>query len=142
MYSQEEIFDILNAIPSVVAASQHEIESVEQALGVEFPPPYRQLMQIAGRNLPSGSCLFPLRTLVQQRVENLAEAEADGISIPDSDKSIFFDEVDCYECYFFVADGCDDPMVHSYNFNYCCVEPKSMKLSEFLAFRLAKALGI
>ena len=141
--SKEDIFAILESLPSIRGASSDDIRRVELELGVTFPVPYRRYLVAAGEIGPARSELFELGRLSEKRKEWLASAEEDGVLIPQRDNAIFFDETDMFSSYFFIADGSDDPTVFAYNYYNGDETPDAQtRLSDFLALRLKDSLGI
>ena len=141
--SKEDVFAILESLPSVRGSTPDDIAQVERQLGVVFPEPYRRFLGAAGDIVPAGSEMFPLRSLPKQRKEWLSSIDEDDIPIPNRDLVVFFDHTDMFEAYFFAADGSADPTVFAYNYYNGDDTPlRQAKLSDFLALRLRDALGI
>ncbi len=141
--SKEDIFAILEALPSVRGSTPDDILLIERKLGVAFPAPYRRFLEAAGDVVPAGSEMFPLSSLPEQRVEWLSSADEDNFPIPNRDLVVFFDHADMFEAYFFTADGTVDPTVFAYNYYDGDDTPiRQAKLSDFLALSLLNALGI
>ena len=141
--SKEDVFAILESLPSVRGSVPEDIARIEHQLGVTFPEPYRRFLDAAGDIVPAGSEFFSLRSLPEQRVEWLSSVDEDDFPIPNRDLVVFFDHTDMFEAYFFTADGSADPTVFAYNYYNGDDAPiRQAKLSDFLALRLRDALGI
>ena len=141
--SKEDVFAILESLPSCRGSTPDDIAQIERQLGVEFPEPYRRFLDAAGDIVPAGSEMFTLRSLPKQREEWLSSVDEDDFPIPNRDLVVFFDHTDMFAAYFFIADGSADPTVFAYNhYNGDKTPIRQAKLSDFIALRLRDALGI